>query len=194
LILGLQQSIPIINKVIPQSAEVSQQKNPSDMESVLLQEFNLHKDPIAINNNLNVENNVTNNSSVSAPNTMNNKIIRNNISIIPNEMHKVKESLNNSLNMHIQESQFLENILESEKQLLNSLIEDVDKINKQVNLITEKNRVLREEILEYRRKINMERDNLVKATSKLYGQTNDLVNNKGNNFYCFYLNFFSLYE
>jgi len=149
------------------------------MESILLQEFNLHKDPIPQvhnpTNNIVLENNIPKNISNTSPNLNKN----NNNLINSNDVQKIKETISNSLNLQMQNNEFLQTTLDSEKLLLDSLIEDVEKVNRQINLVSEKNKQIKDEILEYRRKINMERDNLVKATSKLYAQTNELINNKG---------------
>lgn len=152
------------------------------MESVLLQEFNLHKEPVSQvqnpSNNTILENNNPKNISVISQN-VNNMSNKNNNTINSNDIQKIKDTLSNSLNVQLQNNEFLQNSLDSDKLLLDSLIEDVEKINRQINLVSEKNKQLKDDILEYRRKINMERDNLIKATSKLYAQTNELINNKG---------------
>lgn len=153
-------------------------RNPAEIESVLLQEFNLQNETNSNLNNPILENNNVNQNQINAIN--NNKVSNLNYSNInQNELLKIITTVNNSLNNHIQEGEFLQNILESDKHLLNSLIDDAEKINKQIIIVTEKNKFMRDEILEYRRKINMERDNLIKATNKLYGQTNEIINTKG---------------
>jgi len=184
LILSANQSTIITNPNIPINAKESLPlSNPAGMESVLLQEFNLHNNEL--NSNLNhtiPEINTINSNNINSAINSNNKVsnLNNYANLInPNELHKIKSSLNNSLNNHIQEGEFLQNILESDKQLLHSLQDDVEKINKQIISVTDKNKLLRDEIVEYRRKINMERDNLIRATNKLYSQTNEIINTKG---------------
>ncbi len=167
--------------VVAKNQDNFHNKNPSDMESVLLQEFNFHTEPQVqmVSNNIIQDNNFSknnlsplNNNSI-MPNKNNNNIIN------TKDVQKVKDSLSNSLNSQMQNNEFLQSTLDSDKLLFDSLLEDVEKINKQLYSVSEKNKQLKDEILEYRRKINMERDNLVKATSKLYSQTNELISSKG---------------
>lgn len=162
---------------VPKKKESLIQKNPIEMDSNLLQEFNLNKEQNHINKNNFPENNLIQQNNLPTNQNKINTRINSNANI--SELHDIKKSLNNSLNNHLQENEFLLKIAESDKQLLDSISEDIEKINRQIYSITDKNRTLREEILEYRRKINMEKDNLIKSTNKLYGQTNDLIHSKG---------------
>ena len=95
------------------------------------------------------------------------------------DTEKVRKTMSDSLNMHLKEEEFLQNVLDSDAQILKSLVEDVEKIERNITLIADRNKEMKNQILEYRRKINMERDNLVKASRKLYDQTNEIINTKG---------------
>ncbi len=160
-------------------------KNPADIEEALLQEFNLHKDPIVPISNLNnttavIDQQQIHNNAIQATQQVNRQYIKqtyNNLN--QTDVNKVRDSVTNSLNMQIKEGEFLQSILESDKQIFESLLEDIEKINKQISTVAEKNKYLKDQILEYRRKINMEKDNLVKAANKLYAQSNELMNTKG---------------
>jgi len=167
----------IINLNHPTTKENIIQKSPVEMESVLLQEFNLYKEPNLVSNSIPEKNfsypnniNTSNNNKINSQNHSNTN---------SNDLDKIKTTLTNSLNNHIEESEFLQNVIESDKQLLYSLIEDMEKINKHISNVVEQNKVLRDEILEYRRRINFQRDNLIKGTNRLYEQTYDIIKTKG---------------
>lgn len=91
---------------------------------------------------------------------------------------QINDKFNSIHNYCIQENQSLNRELEEDKNLLNSLLQDVEKVNKSIAVINEKNRELREFITETRRRINIERDNLSKATSTLAQKTNELAINQ----------------
>lgn len=157
-------------------------KNPAEMEAALLQEFNLHKEAIPNPASSGTEYVQSRSANVSSNNLATISKSNNMSGINANDIQKVKDTLNNTLNQQIQEGEFLNYILESDKQLLNSLLDEVEKISRQSNKIAEENKFYKDQILEYRRKINMEKDNLIKVTSKLYNQTNELMNAKGKHF------------
>jgi hypothetical protein len=94
----------------------------------------------------------------------------------------IRNTVTESLTMHIKEEEYLQSLLDSDSHLLKSLVEDVEKIERNIAIISNRNKDIKNQIVEYRRKINMEKDNLVKASKKLYDQTNELINSKGNLF------------
>jgi hypothetical protein len=75
----------------------------------------------------------------------------------------------------IQENQFLQKTLEDDTGLLNDLVNDLERINKNIQNMNDKNKQLREQILEVRKKINQEKDNIVKATMTLNNKSTELL-------------------
>jgi len=184
-----------------------QEKTGAEMEEVLLQEFKLNND-IPKNNQIQQPQNQQINNKTENNNSFNNSFSNNNVpqqqnfnqnnintqtntNLINEKINQhqinnqesaelIKSKIKDSLNTHLKEQEFLESVLESDSQLLKDLVEDVEKMERNINLISNKNKEMKNQILEYRRKINMEKDNLVKASKKLYKQTNKTINPKGN--------------
>lgn len=164
------------------------------MEEVLLQEFNLSKDipknqnqsqnSYEISNNIPIQQNFNQNQNQNIninperSNEINAKIIQHQ-SQSKEDIEKVRKTMTDSLNMHIKEEEFLQITLDSYSQMLKGLVEDSERMEKNITLISDRNKEMKNQILEYRRKINMERDNLVRASKKLYEQTNEVINTKG---------------
>jgi hypothetical protein len=174
------------------------------MEEVLLQEFKLNNNnndlqPLqpkpSINNNNTLENNnINNNTNFVMNNNQNQQLFNKNIQFNQIEINSkinqhqinlkenaefLRNKMTESLTMHIKEEEYLQSLLDFDSQLLKSLVEDVEKIERNITIISNRNKDLKNHIVDYRRKINMEKDNLVKASKKLYDQTNELINNKG---------------
>jgi len=184
-----------------------QEKTGAEMEEVLLQEFKLNND-IPKNNQIQQPQNQQINNKTENNNSFNNSFSNNNVpqqqnfnqnnintqtntNLINEKINQhqinnqesaelIKSKIKDSLNTHLKEQEFLESVLESDSQLLKDLVEDVEKMERNINLISNKNKEMKNQILEYRRKINMEKDNLVKASKKLYEQTNETINTKDN--------------
>ncbi len=108
--------------------------------------------------------------SIIQPSTTQNKTLSfDNLKPIQNNMQNLyQESLN--------ENTFLIKLLEEDQILLDNLTEDLSRVIKNTELINEKNSSLKNKILEIRRKINLERDNLAKANMNLQNKTNELIN------------------
>jgi len=126
-------------------------------------------------NNINTSSQVRMNSpiltkSIIQPSTTQNKTLSfDNLKPIQNNMQNLyQESLN--------ENTFLIKLLEEDQILLDNLTEDLSRVIKNTELINEKNSSLKNKILEIRRKINLERDNLAKANMNLQNKTNELIN------------------
>jgi hypothetical protein len=99
-------------------------------------------------------------------------INNNDYNLVKNNMN---EKFNNIYTNSIQENQFLQKTLEDDTNLLNDLVNDMERINKNIVSMNEKNKMLREQILEVRKKINQEKDNIVKATMTLNQKSNELM-------------------
>lgn len=140
-----------------------------DIESALLNEFNMKPVVNIQNEPLNLTS--ANNSNFISPNlnTGNTK------QFIQSNVDKMTNIYNNS----VEENQFLNKIYDEDSSLLRNLMEDVEKINRNISSITDKNKQLRDQILDIRRRINIERDNLSKAATTLNNKSNELIKNQG---------------
>lgn len=183
----------------------SSNNNSADIESSLLNEFNLKK--VDNNNNLN-------NSSQAIPSTSSNNFMKMNnqnsssnilfnnqvnqtnqcqilpkiqqqisyqnpLSSVPKEeLLNLKETTNQIYNNTVHENQFLNKVLEEDTASLKNILEDIEKVNKNINLLNEKNKMIRENITEIRRKINLEKDNLSKAILISKDKTNEIISNQ----------------
>jgi hypothetical protein len=89
------------------------------------------------------------------------------------------DKMNNIYAESIQQNSFLTKTLEEDNQLLKSLMEETEKINKNIFTLNEKNKELREQITEIRRRINIEKDNLSKAVINMNMRTTEFINIQG---------------
>jgi hypothetical protein len=171
-------------------------KYNNDLEANLLSEFNLKND-VSIKAQL--TNSPNRNNYGLNPNSINN-INNNNIqqinTIIPSKVNNqpsnnlplqsfsqnVTEKFTNIHKETVQENQFLNKVLDDDNILLSNILEDIEKINRTINLVNEKNKFLKEQIIEIRRRINTENDSLTKAISTLNQRTNEFFNNQGSKY------------
>lgn len=90
-------------------------------------------------------------------------------------LKSVQGNMQNLYQDSVNENVFLNKVLEEDQNLLDNLTEDISRIIKNIESINEKNSTLKNKILELRRKINLERDNLAKANMNLQNKTNELI-------------------
>jgi chaperonin cofactor prefoldin len=164
-------------------------------------DINVSKAPqINNNNNLNTNFNITgvNNSQTNqnlSKSDIENSLNDFNLSTIPkkemnagefnNARNNINDKFNNIYTQSIQENQFLQKTLEDDTNLLNELMSDIERINKNIQTMNDKNKTLREQILEIRKRINQEKDNLVKTTMTLNQKTTELIQTSGKRFLTF---------
>ena len=82
----------------------------------------------------------------------------------PFDLHKDNEHYEYAVNAAEEENAFLTKELEDSLDLYNSFIDDIEKVNKVLNGINSKKESIKNEIVDYRRKINIEKDNMAKIS------------------------------
>jgi len=171
--LGMNLSLGNVQQsIVSNVAEINQ---PKDMESILLNEFNLKNNIPFISNTINSNTPVKKEEPLpfSFPPQQTN----------PSQSYQPAfESVTSQFNsIHkeaVQENTFLTKVHDEDNMLLNNLLEDLEKINKNINNVNHKNGLIKEQITEIRRRINLERDNISKAMTTLNQKTGELISNQ----------------
>ena len=135
-----------LSKSAPQTNENIEKDNQTspDIEAVLLKEFNMK--PIV---HLDKKSNMNHYKGVSAVGLVNG---------MKNMLEQIK-----LMNADAEEeNKFLTKELEESLELYNSFIDDIEKVNKVINSVNIKKENVKNEIVDYRRKINIEKDNMAK--------------------------------
>jgi hypothetical protein len=136
---------------------------PSDIESTLMNEFNLKP---------NSSNNVANNVIPQIPNT-GFQFPQDNFN--PAQVHVINQPTANLLNDRIQEQQYVNKILDDDRHVYEALTEEVDKFILQINQVHESNKLMKAKLGEIRRRVKAEKENFNKITINLSKSTNDLL-------------------
>lgn len=123
-------------------------------------------------------NQINSNILTSDNNQYNNKQVNLNNESLKQFGGLITENLNKAHENAVQENQFLNKTLDFDNNLLKNLQDDVERINKIILSLNEKNKELKDQILDTRRKINIERDNLTKTTSQIIQKTNEFSQNQ----------------
>ena len=129
-----------------QSEEKTETQTSNDIEAVLLKEFNMK--PIV---HVNKKSNMNHYKGVAAVGLVNG---------VKNMLEQLK-LMNTEAE---EENAFLTKELEDSLDLYNSFIDDIEKVNKVLNGINSKKESIKNEIVDYRRKINIEKDNMAKIS------------------------------
>lgn len=145
-----------------------------DMESLLMNEFNLKNNP-----QVNTINTIT---SPLYPQHISNltQQMSNNIKTINNLSNNITDKFNNVYADKVNENKFLEQTLDEEIGLLNHLREQVENIYISINQINLKNSTLINQISDVKRQIEVEKESLSRGISELNQRTNELISNQGN--------------
>jgi hypothetical protein len=185
-------NVPQMSTVVQPPVNVSTNINPmmSNMD------LNMNRSGM-LNNNLNQNMNLLNqniglNNTQMNPNNiskceLDNSLNEFNISTIPKKenfdfkdlRNNINEKFNNIYTQSIQDNQFLQKTLEDDNNLVNDLLGDLEKINKNILNMNDKNKLLREQILEVRKRINQEKDNIAKAVMTMNQKTTEFMQNSG---------------
>ncbi len=180
-------SIPNLNSSV--------QKKP-DIETLLMNEFNIKNNNSFNNESLTVYTGIPNNDTNKINSAMENRqteynkinpevkyepqvVIKPFTNEITNISRNVNETFNNIQKEAIAQNQYLTKIIDEDRSLLITLGEEVDKVTANINMINEKNKYLKDQILDLRRKINFEKDNLVKSNLEYSQKVNELISNNG---------------
>ncbi len=150
-----------------------------DMESLLMSEFNLRN-----NQNNNISNiNLQNMHQNSTLNLTNEKSVPprdfNNIQTINNLSNNVTDKFTNIYNDKLADNKFLEQTLEEETRLLNKLRDEVEKVHLNISQVNQRNSQIKNQILEIRRQIELEKNNLSKGLSEFNQITNEMMRSQG---------------
>lgn len=129
-----------------QNEEKSETQTSNDIEAVLLKEFNMK--PIV---HVDKKSNMNHYKGVAAVGLVNG---------VKNMLEQLKLMSAEAE----EENSFLTKELEDSLDLYNSFIDDIEKVNKVLNGITSKKESIKNEIVDYRRKINIEKDNMAKIS------------------------------
>ncbi len=129
-----------------QTEEKTETQTSNDIEAVLLKEFNMK--PIV---HVNKKSNMNHYKGVAAVGLVNG---------VKNMLEQLK-LMNTEAE---EENAFLTKELEDSLDLYNSFIDDIEKVNKVLNGINSKKESIKNEIVDYRRKINIEKDNMAKIS------------------------------
>ena len=128
------------------SEEKTEATTSNDIEAVLLKEFNMK--PIV---HVDKKSNMNHYKGVAAVGLVNG---------VKNMLEQLK-----MMNAEAEEENaFLTKELEDSLDLYNSFIDDIEKVNKVLNGINSKKENIKNEIVDYRRKINIEKDNMAKIS------------------------------
>ena len=109
--------------------------------------------------------------------TIQSNIVNSNKSLSFDNLRNIQTSLPNVLQESQNENNFLTKVLEEDQNLLDNITEDLIKVMNNIERINEKNSILKTKILDIRRKINLERDNLLKANMTFQTKSNELISN-----------------
>lgn len=129
-----------------QNEEKTETQTSNDIEAVLLKEFNMK--PIV---HVDKKSNMNHYKGVAAVGLVNG---------VKNMLEQLKLMSAEAE----EENSFLTKELEDSLDLYNSFIDDIEKVNKVLNGITSKKESIKNEIVDYRRKINIEKDNMAKIS------------------------------
>jgi len=145
-----------------------------DMEALLMNEFNLRNNATGNNINNNIPNMPQNNAlDISSEKPISPNI--HNIQTINNLSNHITEKLNLLYNEKLAENKFLEQTLEEETKLLKSLREEFEKIYLNISHVEQRNSQIKSMIVDVRKQISLEKENLSKGIYQLNQVTNEML-------------------